>query len=51
MGLMISVRLKECDKSKRAMIINKIRGMSAYLSRVMKVRTSRRLKRWWCHRI
>ena len=51
MGLMIRVKLKESDKRKRAMIINKIRRMSAYLSKAMKVRISRRLKSLWCHRI
>ena len=51
MGLTIGVRFIEGGKSKRAVIISEIRRRNAYLSRVMKVRTNRRLRRRWCHRI
>ena len=51
MGLMISVRFIEGDKSKKAVIISEIRGRNAYPSGTMKFRTNRRLRRGWCHRI
>ena len=51
MGLMIGVRLIEGGKSKRAVIISEIRRRNAYLSRVTNVRTNKRLRRRWCHRI
>ena len=50
-GLTIGVRFIEGDKSKRLVIISEIRGRNAYLSGKMKLRTNRRLKRGWCHRI
>jgi len=51
MDLMIGVSLIESGKSKRAEIINEIRRRNVELSRAKKVRTNRRLRRWWCHRI
>ena len=51
MGLMIGVRLIEGGKSKRAAIISEIRRRNAYLSKVTNVRTNRRLRTRWCHRI
>ena len=51
MGLTIGVRFIEGGKSKRAVIINKIRGRNAYPSGMKKFRTNRRLRRGWCHRI
>ena len=51
MGLTIGVRLIEGGKSKRAMIINEIRRRNVYLSRAVKVRTNKRLRRRWCHKI
>ena len=51
MGLTISVRFIEGDKSKRAVIISEIRGRNAYLSGTTKFKTNMRLKRRWCHRI
>ena len=49
MGLMIDVRFIEDGKSKRAVIINEIRGMNAYPSGTTKFRTNKRLRRGWCH--
>ena len=51
MGLTIGVRFIEGGKSKRAVIINKIRGRNAYPSGMKKFRTNRRLRRGWWHRI
>ena len=51
MGLTIGVRFIEGGKSKRAVIISKIRGRNAYPSGMTKFRTNRRLRRGWCHRI
>ena len=51
MGLTIGVRLIEGGKSKRTTIISEIRRRNAYLSKVTNVRTNRRLRRRWCHRI
>ena len=51
MGLTIGLRLIEGGKSKRAVIISEIRRRNAYRSSMMNVRTNRRLRRWWCHRI
>ena len=52
MGLMIGVRLIKGGKSKRAAIISEIRRRrNAYLSKVTNVRTNRRLRKRWCHRI
>ena len=51
MSLTIGVRLIEGGKSKRAVIINEIMRMNAYPSRVMKVRTNKRLRGQWCHKI
>ena len=50
-GLTIGVRFIEGGKSKRAVIISKIRGRNAYLSGTTKFMTNRRLKRGWCYRI
>ena len=50
MGLMIDVRLIEGGKSKKVVIISEIRRRNAYPSGARKVRTNRRLRRWWCHR-
>ena len=51
MGLMIGVRLIEGGKSKKVVIISEIRRRrNVYPCKARKVRTSRRLKRWWCHR-
>ena len=51
MGLTIGVRLIEGGKSKRAVIISEIRRMNTYPSRAMKVKTDKRFRRRWCHRI
>ena len=51
MGLTIGVRFIKGGKSKRAVIISEIRKRNAYLSKVTNVRTNRRLRRRWCHRI
>ena len=51
MGLTIGVRFIKGGKSKKAMIISKIRGRNAYLSGTTKFRANRRLRRGWCHRI
>ena len=51
MGLTIGVRLIEGSRSKKAVIIIEKRRSNTYLSRAMKVRTNKRLRRWWCHRI
>ena len=51
MGLTIGVRFIKGGKSKKAVIISKIRGRNAYPSGTTKFRTNRRLKKGWCHRI
>ena len=51
MGLTIGARLIEGGKSKRAMIINEIRRRNVYSSRAAKVRTNKRLRRQWYHKI
>ena len=51
MGFTISVRFIEGGKSKRALIISEIRGRNAYPGGTTKLRTNRRLRRGWCHRI
>ena len=51
MSLTIGVRFIEGGKSKKAVIINEIRGRNAYPSGTTKFKTNRRLKRGWCHRI
>lgn len=51
MGLTIGVSLIESGKRKRTEIINEIRRRNIELSRAKKVRTNKRLKRWWCHKI
>ena len=51
MGLTIGVRFIEGGKSKRAVIISKIKGRNAYPNGTTKFRTNRRLRRGWCHRI
>ena len=51
MGLTIDVRFIQGGKSKRAVIIYEIRGRNACSSGTMKFRTSKRLRKGWCHRI
>ena len=51
MGLTIGVKFIEGGKSKRAVIISEIRRRNAYPSGTRKLKTNRRLKRGWCHRI
>ena len=51
MGLMVGMRFIEGGKSKRAVIINEIKGKNAYPSGMTKFRINRRLRRGWCHRI
>ena len=51
MGLTIGVRFIEGGKSKRAVIISKIRGRNAYPSGTTKCKTNWRLRKGWCHRI
>ena len=51
MGFTIGVRFKEGGKSKRAVIISKIRGGNAYPNGTTKFRSNRKLRRGWCHRI
>ena len=51
MDLTIGMRLIEGGKSKRAVIISEIRRRNTYPSRATKVKTNKRLRRWWCHRI
>ena len=51
MGLTIGVRFIEGGKSKKAVIISKIRGRNVYPSVTTKFRTNRILRRGWCHRI
>ena len=51
MGLTIGVRFIEGGKSKRAVIISKIRWRNAYPSGTTKFRTNRRLRRGRCHMI
>ena len=51
MGLTIGVRLIEGSRSKKAVIIIEKRRSNTYLSRATKVRTNKRLRRWWYHRI
>ena len=50
-GLTIGVRFIEGGKSKRAVIINEIRGRNAYPSGTTKFKTNKKLRRGWCHRI
>ena len=50
-GLTISVRLIEDGKSKIKVIISEIRRRNAYPSKAMTVRTNKRLRGRWCHRI
>ena len=50
-GLTIGVRLIEDGKSKIAVIISEIRWRNAYLSRATMVRTNKRLRGRWCHKI
>ena len=50
-SLTIGVRLIVDGKSKRVVIISKIRGRNAYHNGTLKFRTNRRLRRGWCHRI
>ena len=50
-GLTIGVRLIEDGKSKRVVIISEIRRRNAYLSRATMVRTNKRLRGRWCHKI
>ena len=45
MSLTIGVKFVEGGKSKRAVIISETRRRNAYLSKVMKVKTNRRLRR------
>ena len=51
MGLTIGVRLIKGGKNKRVVIINEIMRRNAYLRRATKVRTNKRFRRRWCHRI
>ena len=51
MGFTIGVRFIKGGKSKKAVIVNEIRGRNAYLSGTTKFRTNRRLRKGWCHRI
>ena len=51
MDFTIGVEFIEGGKSKRAVIISEIKGRNAYPSGTTKLKTNRRLKRGWCHRI
>ena len=50
-SLTIGVRLIVDGKSKRVVIISEIRRRNAYLSRATMVKTNKRLKGRWCHKI
>ena len=51
MSLTIGVRLVEGGKSKRVIIISEIRRRNAYPSKATNVRTNKRLRGQWFHRI
>ena len=51
MDLTIGVKFIKGGKSKRAVIISKIRGRNAYPSGTTKFKTNKRLREGWCHKI